>query len=320
MFTRILVPLDGTPFAESILAPATLLAERCGAELLLVHATGLWQGFSADSAPKRTAAAYLKTLADRMEVEGVRVHWTVASDEPAEGILNQAEQQHADLIAMRTHGRLALEALLYPSVTWRVFRQSQAPILAWKLEQMPGTVEAIHALPRFLLDRSAPLLVPLDGSPLAERALPIACAFAQLFGNPLLLIRATEEQFLPGIRADSANGLTRVEAQVSGEAQKYLSARQQELQEQGLTVDVHAAVAHPVAFIEEAVKQHQVGLVVMAAHGHSGPGRLLLGRAARSLLGQAEVPVVLVRSELAQAGTRSDSAALAQEALQTNYA
>ena len=315
MFTRILVPLDGTPFAESMLTPATLLAERCGAELLLVYATGLVRPFSAGSSPKQEAAAYLQRVADRLQHEGVSVQITVSPEMPADGILDQAEQQHADLIAMRTHGRMALESLLHPSVTWRVFRQSQAPIFTWRLEHELGTSEAIHALPHFMLDRTAPIMVPLDGSSLAERALPIACAFAQFFGNPLLLVRAAAEPLLPGVGADYPQELTRAEAQVLAAAEEYLQARQRALQEHGLTVEVEAALAMPVPYIEEVVKQRQAGLIVMAAHGRSGPGRLLLGGTARSLLGQAMAPVVLVRTELAVADWRSEEALVGQETL-----
>jgi nucleotide-binding universal stress UspA family protein len=234
---------------------------------------------------------------------------------PADGILDQAEQQHVDLIAMRTHGRMALEALLHPSVTWRVFRQSQAPILAWRQQHEPGTAEADHALPRFMLDRTAPIVVPLDGSALAERALPTACTFAQCFGNPLLLVRAAEEPFLPGVGADYPQELTHAEARVLEAAEAYLRARQEVLQARGLTVEIVTALGMPSSYIEEVVKHRQAGMVVMAAHGRSGPGRLLLGGTARSLLGQAEVPVVLVRTELADAVTRFREAALPQAAL-----
>ena len=80
-------------------------------------------------------------------------------------------------------------------------------------------------------------------------------------------------------------------------------------------VEIVTALGMPASYIEEVVRHRQAGLVVMAAHGRSGPGRLLLGGTARSLLGQAEVPVVLVRTELADAGMRSREATLPQEAL-----
>ena len=317
MFTRILVPLDGTSFAESMLPPAMLLAKRCGAEILLVRATDVFPEAHTDPLAELTATAYLRKIAERLQAEGVPFHLALSSEWPADGILDEAEEHHADLIAMRTHGRMGVEALLHPSVTWQVFRRSQAPILAWKREQTSDALEEMPVLPRFMVDPLAPLLVPLDGSLLAERALPIARAFAQFFGNPLLLVRAAEEPFLPGAGADYPQVLTRAEERVLAEAKEYLRTRQQELKNLGLTVESEAALETPVSYIEEMVKQHQVGLIVMAAHGRSGPGRLLLGSTARSLLSQAEAPVVLIRSELTEADAYPWQANPSQEAVAT---
>lgn len=317
MFTRILVPLDGTSFAESMLPSAIQLAKRCGASILLVRVVDIFREAHADSSAKLEATAYLRQIAERLQAEGVRFHLALSSEWPADGILDEAEEYHADLIAMRTHGRLGIEALLHPSVTWQVFRASHAPILCWKREQAPDTPEETPALPRFMVDPQAPVLVPLDGSPQAERALPVARAFAQIFGNPLLLVRAAEEPFLPGAGVDYPQALTRAEERILAEAREYLYTRQQELKNLGLTVENEAALGMPVSFIEEMVKQRQVGLIVMAAHGRSGPGRRLLGSTARSLLSQAEVPVVLVRSELTEADTLSWEADSFQEATGT---
>lgn len=313
MFTRILVPLDGTSFAESMLPSATLLAKHCGAEILLVRVADTFREAHANPSAKLEATAYLRKVAERLQAEGVQFHLALSSEWPADGILDEA--YHADLIAMRTHGRMGIEALLHPSVTWQVFRRSHAPILCWKREQTPHTPEETPALPRFMVDPRAPLLVPLDGSPLAERALPVARAFAQFFGNPLLLVRAAEEPFLPGAGADYPQALTRAEERVLAEAREYLCACQQELKSSGLTVEIEAALGQPVTIIEEIVKHRQVGLIVMAAHRHSGPGRLLLGSTARSLLSQAGVPVALVRSELTEADAHLQVANRFQEAV-----
>lgn len=315
MFTRILVPLDGTSFAESMLPSATLLAKHCGAEILLVRVADTFREAHANPSAKLEATAYLRKVAERLQAEGVQFHLALSSEWPADGILDEAEAYHADLIAMRTHGRMGIEALLHPSVTWQVFRRSHAPILCWKREQTPHTPEETPALPRFMVDPRAPLLVPLDGSPLAERALPVARAFAQFFGNPLLLVRAAEEPFLPGAGADYPQALTRAEERVLAEAREYLCACQQELKSSGLTVEIEAALGQPVTIIEEIVKHRQVGLIVMAAHRHSGPGRLLLGSTARSLLSQAGVPVALVRSELTEADAHLQVANRFQEAV-----
>lgn len=286
MFKQILVPLDGSPEAEVALVPAIALAMRCEGELVLVNVVSnpLVAGMG----------GYLVDLVRRLTAEGMRAHIAMPIANPAEGILKEAKQEHADLIVMSHHEHTWLEALLHHSVTWQVFRKSQTPVLVWKFDRPAGAVKEAPPLPRFMRDPTVPLLVPLDGSPLAERALPVARTFTQLFGNSLLLVRAAEEPFLPGVEASTSEGLTRAEEQRLAEAQEYLHQRQQELEQQGLRVEVEAAVSIPTSYLEDVVRKHQVGLVVMASHGRSGPERLLLGSTARSLLRQLEVPIVLV--------------------------
>jgi hypothetical protein len=75
-----------------------------------------------------------------------------------------------------------LDVLLHRARPWTFLRQTQAPILAWKASD-PAAVPSPRAL-RFLRELTAPMVVPLDGSMLAERALPLAMALAHGFGNP----------------------------------------------------------------------------------------------------------------------------------------
>lgn len=309
MFKQMLVPLDGSSEAEAALVPAIALAMRCEGELVLVNViSNPWIS---------GMGKYLTDLVRRLIAEGVRARIALPIANPAEGIHQEAEREHADLIIMSPHDYSGLEAWFHSSVTWQVFRKSQTPVLAWKGRQAPGTMKETPTLPRFMRDPTAPLLVPLDGSSLAEAALPLATVFAQLFGNPMLLVRAAEEPFLPGVEADTPEGLTHAEAQALAEAQKYLQHQQLELAQQGQRVEVEAAVAIPTTYIEAMVRQHPVGLVVMASHGRSGPGRWLLGSTARSLLRQLEVPLVLVPAEVDEAETRSGEANPTREALGT---
>lgn len=131
----------------------------------------------------------MDTIAHQLSEEGVPVHTTLSLTSPAEGIANQAELEHIDLIVMTTHGRTGLASLLHPSVTWQVLTKTFAPLLAWRGSDCPAHSPSF---PLFMSDAAAPILVPLDGSLPAESALPYAEALAHLFGNPLVLVRATE--------------------------------------------------------------------------------------------------------------------------------
>src|SRR5215469_13024312 len=116
MFQRILVPLDGSSLAETALAPATALAERFGAELLLVRTILVHVFPGADPGAAQLEAlqeaeSYLGTIARPIKAKGLKVHTAIPYDSPAIGIADQAKFRHVDLIVMSTHGRKGVDAL-----------------------------------------------------------------------------------------------------------------------------------------------------------------------------------------------------------------
>lgn len=302
MINRILVPLDGTPLAETALQPAVMLAERFEAEvILLVRSTENWpkqEPFPADDLlAVFQARDYLTAAAKQLSDAGLTVHTKITVDDPASDIGAEADYHQADLIVMATHGRMGLDALLHPSVTWRVLRQTSAPILTWKVAEQPDKAPDPVWLPRFLQDATSPILVPLDGSLLAEQALPLALAFAQRLGNPLLLVRAAEQPYIAGSAIDYAQVLSRTQEWSRTEASSYLERKRLELAGDNLPITINSHLGDAFSVIRDEVQSHQAGLVVMASHGRSGLGRFLLGSVARSLLSQLEVPILLVRSQ-----------------------
>jgi len=121
MFTRVVIPLDGSELAEQALAPACRIAERFGGELLLLRVV----------TPERPlveeAEAYLSGLA--LPVLGLSIRTRVLCGAPPELIIAAAAESGADLIVMSTHGRAGLLRLLYGSVTEAVLRGSPVPVL-----------------------------------------------------------------------------------------------------------------------------------------------------------------------------------------------
>lgn len=305
MLKRILVPLDGSPLAETALQPAAVLAQRFGASLiLLVRSTQTWPDeapFPPDSLLAAFEAGdYLTAVAKRLSRERLTVHSELLTDAPASSISAEAHEHQADLIVMATHGRTGLDALLHPSVTWSVLRQNQAPILTWKVTETEGHPSDGSWIPRFLEDATVPLLVPLDGSLLAEQALLTASELAQCLGNPFVLVRAVEQPLIAGSPIDYATLLERAREWALAEATSYLERKRLELASTGLQVEIDPHLGDAPTIIEQSVQDHQAGLVVMASHGRSGLGRLLLGSVARSLLSHLEVPIVLVRTHPAK--------------------
>lgn len=174
MLKRLLVPLDGSPQAETALVPALALAKRFAGELLLVRTA--WAHSFPGTDPGRAqlqaieeAKAYLETIATRLRKDGIPVLTAVPYDTPAAGIADQATFRHADLIVMVAPARKGLAALRRPRIIWKVFTHTNAPLLIWKGPAAEGD------RPRWLRElgeASALLPEAQDSLRLAEDALP----------------------------------------------------------------------------------------------------------------------------------------------------
>jgi len=138
------------------------------------------------------------------------------------------------------------------------------------------------------------ILVPLDGSMLAEAALPTACEFAARDGARISLLRAADAMTLLG--ADT------VEAQVTAvrEAEEYLAGVMKRLEDKGVRrVETHVWYGQAAAAIVEAAAVQKADLIVMCTHGRSGVGRLVLGSVAESVLRGTTTPILVVRADRA---------------------
>jgi len=135
------------------------------------------------------------------------------------------------------------------------------------------------------------ILVPLDGSGLAERALTYATALGVRTGAELVLLRAVYSHTLPGVDARE-----RQQGAID-EAQEYIDR---------VTAQVAAALpgavqgvvryGHPVACITESARTRQVDLIVMATHGRTGPDHLIFGSVAEAVVAASPVPVLIQRA------------------------
>ena len=134
------------------------------------------------------------------------------------------------------------------------------------------------------------ILVPLDGSTLAEAVLPRAVELANESGATVELLRAVEAHTIPGV------DLTEAQIKVVEEGEAYLDEVRAGLKAEGIR-EVETSVWYgPAAYaIVEAARLHKVDLIAMTTHGRSGLGRLILGSVAESVLRGTTVPILLVR-------------------------
>ncbi len=145
------------------------------------------------------------------------------------------------------------------------------------------------------------LLVPLDGSHLAEAALPAAMELATKFNSKITLVWVIQP---PHLIMTAANGsiyaqlLTKMRNQSEQDAHVYLRGHQGSLRQQGYTVTASVTVGENVAdALLDVASSLEVDTIVMSTHGRGGISRWVFGSVADKVLRHAEVPVLLIRAK-----------------------
>jgi nucleotide-binding universal stress UspA family protein len=272
MLHRILVPLDGTDFAEAALPYAEALARRTGATLHLVRASLVRHQPLDNTEESRIVArerAYLAEQAKRLGAGQIKALVTLQQSDPPDAIVGQARQWGADLIIMATRERGLIGRAVFGSVTARVLDDTPAPVLL---------VQPDEATPFTGPQR---VILPLDGSAQAEEALPIAQRLAQIFQAPLVLVLA----------------LARDESTTEHALRTYLRDVAGRLEGTGLTVRVEVRNGDAARVIGDVAEATGATLIAMAMREHTGLRRIVLGSTAEAVLRATAIPLVMVRPQ-----------------------
>ena len=140
MFERILVPLDGSLLAETVLPHAEALAAKFGSTIVLLQVGPILESATVAASPPddptlvhriehRTVAAYLAEVENRLRDHGCTIEVRQKEGDAAEQILSQAAESSVGLIAMATHGRSGLQRVLLGSVADEVVKKAACPVL-----------------------------------------------------------------------------------------------------------------------------------------------------------------------------------------------
>jgi len=135
MYTRILVPLENSPYDEAILDHVRNLARLCHASIILIHVADGWAARNLrqldlrESEEMRADREYLSRVAAQLEAEGLDADAVLANGDPAREIADAAARERCDLIAMSTHGHRFFSDLIYGSVADGVRHKSDVPVL-----------------------------------------------------------------------------------------------------------------------------------------------------------------------------------------------
>jgi nucleotide-binding universal stress UspA family protein len=281
---RILVPLDGSPLAETILPDARRLAGAGGTLVLIQDIPGSPLGPGAGVVAPRPVAevdAYLEQVAEKLRADGAALEThTMAMASVPLAIDQAASLFQADMIACATHGDGPLGRIMHGRTAWRALAHSPVPVL---LHGPKGTELAPS--------EHRKIMVPLDGSSFGEAALPLADALAKEWQAAIWLVMAieTRPQFHRAVSISVAEILT----QELAYAREYLGDRAAEM-----TAETHIqaliATGQIAPALVDAAKTIGITDVVLASHGKTGLARMIMGSVADGLIQRLHCPIIII--------------------------
>lgn len=315
MVRSILVPLDGSPLSECALPHAESLARRAGATLHLVHV--LTRAAHApiydEDVPVADeqlhslagvhAEAYLDHIRDQLAAAGMTLAPSAVldSDDGPPGIAIAIAQYVAvhdiDLVVMTTHGRSGLARFWLGSTADVLVRIGHVPLLLIRPSEGVATVPTT---PRYRT-----ILIPLDGSALAEGILPPALELGRLTQAAYTLLHVVEPR--TQVRWGPYMSPTDLDPDATrrrqAEARQYLERVAAPLRAAGTTFQLRAVFGdQAAAAIVRMARRHEADMIALATHGHSGLTRLLLGSVADKVLRTSPVPVLIYRPHSPERG------------------
>lgn len=296
MFNKILVPLDGSTLSEQALDPALVLAQHVQGEVVLMRVPMYVESRAEISpaydfmwpeqqvAPRHEESAeYLAMLQEVRARPGLTIHTLVVDGDRAGAIVDTAVNENIDLIVMSTHSRSGLSRWVLGSVTERVLRHAPCPVL-------------VVREPR----QFSRILVTLDGSRLAEKALKPATALAAAHNSQLLLLSVVDDSVLDQTtqteleRGQSGAG-EHIRSSLFQQTQNYLREIVNKYQQRGVrTYPAMASGAVPTAILDY-VEEQDVDLIAMTTHGRTGLRRWVYGSVTEKVLRGTRCAMLIVR-------------------------
>lgn len=297
MFSRLLVPLDGSSLAEAILPPVITLARALDAQVTLLHVVerNAPQTIHGDTHLTTSTAAerYLGTLADRLRAEGIaaRAHvHDVAQGDVAACIVAHGDEFRPDLIMLSTHGRGGLRSFLFGSIAQQVLAQQRVPVFLVRPHGDRRDAEPF---------RCRQILVPLDGDARHAIALEVAADLARMVQARLIAAHVVPTRGdLAGDHAATGMLMPRAMSAVldlseSGAA-TYLDERLQAVRAPDLEAQAVVQRGDPATIIG-ALATHS-DLVVLATHARHGMDAFWEGSVGWRVMDSCAYPLLLVRA------------------------
>jgi nucleotide-binding universal stress UspA family protein len=300
MYTQILIPLDGSKTAEQALPYAHTLASKLKIPVEFMGVIDIAEFALHISAEKaryleriieqgeRRTMDYLKGIANTFP--GLSVNCTIEKGRAAEAIIEKAAADKGTLITMATHGRSGINRWMLGSVAEKVLRATINPLLLIRaVERATPGEEA----------RLTSVIVPLDGSELAESVLPAVTELAQKLDLEITLFRAFNIPYGVYAGADGyyAINFDQLIAEIKDEATTYLEKKTEELKRKG--IEKVSFLAKEGLSADEIIsfgRETPDNLIAMCTHGRSGVKRWVLGSVTETVVRHCGDPVLVIRA------------------------
>lgn len=308
MFQRILVPLDGSPYAERALPVAAALAQTAHAtvNLALVHepAPAMPLGELAiadlpaidgtqDRRRREFEQAYIEDQAKALtDATGIATTTMLLDGDVTDALADYAREHAIDLVVMTTHGRGGIARMWLGSTADTFVRRTHTPVLLVRPHE--DTPERRPTTP------ITNVVIPLDGSQLAEQIVEHALKLGSPDQVEYTLLQVVEPLKIPGYAplAYTSDTLQQVTEGMRTEAHHYLESIARRLRAQGYTVTSKSVIDPiPARAIIEYANNHNVDVIAMATHGRGGLARLLVGSVADKVMRGADTLVLLDHPE-----------------------
>jgi nucleotide-binding universal stress UspA family protein len=301
MYSKILVPLDGSKTAENVLPLARCFARslQIPVELMAVvdmaemaRNVSAVEGLFLDTLIEdetRRYDDYLKGVAKNFPIGEVRC--TVSKGKAADVIIESAAAEKETLIAMATHGRSGLNRFLLGSVAEKILRGVSNPLLL---------VRAAEKTPPWGMATLKTVLVPLDGSKLAENVLPSVEVLAKKLDLEVTLVGVYGVPYGAYSAGEGFYNTTQMETFISGlraETIAYLEKKAAELKSKGLDkVSCVAKEGRDADEIISTARRTPDNLIAMCTHGRAGVTRWVLGSVTETVVRHSGDPVLIMRA------------------------
>jgi len=293
---HIVVPVDGSVFAEGALPIAEALCQAYNARLTLlsrVKIEGLLRFLPVVRAQRRLAEAshvglraYLRRTAGRLRGSGVDANYTIGTGKVADLINTLVRENDVDMVVTSTHGRSGIERWLIGSVALSITQRVDVPVVLVR-PTISGNGRG-EFQPRF-----DTMLVPLDGSTFAEEVLPHVRSMAARFGSEVILLSVPEVP--EAHRYGAAHELlSHLREKAEQEAHQYLEGVATALREEGLPVRTLVTGTGAARTILAVSKQESTDMIALATHGRGALESLMLGSVADRIVRDTPCPIFLV--------------------------